>query len=194
MGFGSILQLIEKRQLILLSRRKRPYLMTLCWSSHMTSVLEVYNSNSLLSLTLIYLATKLIRPSSFPDQFQLWYANLKKCENHDEIYFLLCNDLELGWVQVSSFARWEQTLPHIQSQTVQSRGKEQKSINQLIGNSYHEGPYGRSPYDCKEIKTNKSKNNLQNILWGRTDNEAEAPVFGSYLIKMLMKDLDAGKD
>ena len=54
----------------------------------------------------------------------------------------------------------------------------------------------KSPLDCKEIKPVNVKRNQPRIFIGRTDAEAEAPVFWppdakSWLIR---KDLDAGKD
>ena len=55
----------------------------------------------------------------------------------------------------------------------------------------------KSPLDCKEIKPVNPKGNQLCIFTGRTDAEAETPIFWppdakSQLIKT--KDLDAGKE
>ena len=53
-----------------------------------------------------------------------------------------------------------------------------------------------SPLDCKEIKQVKPKRNQLWIFIGRTDAEAEAPIFWQPDVKSLFieKDPDAGKD
>ena len=53
-----------------------------------------------------------------------------------------------------------------------------------------------SPLDCKEIKPVNPKGNQSWIYIGRTDAEAEAPIFWSLDAKsgLIRKDLDAGKD
>ena len=52
-----------------------------------------------------------------------------------------------------------------------------------------------SPLDCKEIKTVNPKENQSWIFIGRTDDEAEAPIFWSPDAKsqFIRKDSDAGK-
>ena len=53
-----------------------------------------------------------------------------------------------------------------------------------------------SPLDCKEIKPVHPKGNQPWIFVGRTDAEAEAPIFGPPDAKSLLigKDPDDGKD
>jgi len=53
-----------------------------------------------------------------------------------------------------------------------------------------------SPLDCKEIKPVNPKGNQPWIFTGRTDTEAEAPIFWPPVAKswLFRKDLDAGKD
>ena len=53
-----------------------------------------------------------------------------------------------------------------------------------------------SPLDNKEIKSVNPKGNQPWILFGRTDAEAEAPIFWSSYAKsrLIRKDPDAGKD
>ena len=53
-----------------------------------------------------------------------------------------------------------------------------------------------SPLDCKEIQSVNPKGNQPLILTGRTDAEAEAPIFWPPDVKSLLtgKDPDAGKD
>ena len=53
-----------------------------------------------------------------------------------------------------------------------------------------------SPLDCKEIKSVHPKGNQSRIFIGRTDTEAEAPIFCPPDAKSQLtgKDLDAGKD
>ena len=52
------------------------------------------------------------------------------------------------------------------------------------------------PVDCKEIKQVNSKGNQPWIFIGRTDAEAETPIFGPPDAKNVLtgKDPDAGKD
>ena len=56
-------------------------------------------------------------------------------------------------------------------------------------------PLERYPLDCKEIKSVSLKGNQPCILAGRTDAEAEAPIF-CHLMQThdTRKDPDAGKD
>ena len=53
-----------------------------------------------------------------------------------------------------------------------------------------------SPLDCKEIQPVNHKGNHSWIFFGRTDAEAEAPIFGHLIVKswLIWKDPDAGKD
>ena len=53
-----------------------------------------------------------------------------------------------------------------------------------------------SPFDCKEIKPVSPKGNQPQIFMGRTDAEAEAPIFWPPDVKsqLIGRDLDAGKD
>ena len=53
-----------------------------------------------------------------------------------------------------------------------------------------------SPLDCKEIRPGDIKGNQSCILTGRTDAEAEAPIFWQPDVKsqLIGKDPDAGKD
>ena len=53
-----------------------------------------------------------------------------------------------------------------------------------------------SPLDSKEIKPINSKGNQPQIFIGRTDAEAEAPIFWPPYVKgqLIWKDPDAGKD
>ena len=53
-----------------------------------------------------------------------------------------------------------------------------------------------SPLDCKEIKPVHPKGNQPQILTGRTDAEAEAPILWPPDVKsqFIGKDPDAGKD
>ena len=53
-----------------------------------------------------------------------------------------------------------------------------------------------SPLECKEIKLVNSKGNQPWIFIGRTDAEAEAPIFGPSYVKSWLtgKDPNAGKD
>ena len=53
-----------------------------------------------------------------------------------------------------------------------------------------------SPLDCKEIKPINPKGNKSLIFIGRTDAEAEAPIFWPRDVKspFIGKDPDAGKD
>ena len=53
-----------------------------------------------------------------------------------------------------------------------------------------------SPLDCKEIQSVNPKGNQPLILTGRTDAEAEAPIFWPPDVKSLLtgEDPDAGKD
>ena len=53
-----------------------------------------------------------------------------------------------------------------------------------------------SPLDCKEIKPVNPKGNQPRIFIGRTDAEAEAPIFLPPNLKsgLTGKDPDAGKD
>ena len=53
-----------------------------------------------------------------------------------------------------------------------------------------------SPLDCKEIKPVNHKGNQPEILIGRTDAEAEVPIFWPPNVKSQLtgKDPDAGKD
>ena len=56
--------------------------------------------------------------------------------------------------------------------------------------------YLESPLDCNEIKQVNPKGNQPWLLIGRTDAEAEAPVFWPSDVKSWLtgKDSDAGKD
>ena len=53
-----------------------------------------------------------------------------------------------------------------------------------------------SPLDCKEIKPVNPKRNQSELFIGRTDAEAEAPIFWPPDVKnwLIKKDPDAGKD
>ena len=53
-----------------------------------------------------------------------------------------------------------------------------------------------SPLDCKEIKPVHSKGDQSWVFFGRTDAEAEAPIFWPPDVKsqLIGKDLDAEKD
>ena len=53
-----------------------------------------------------------------------------------------------------------------------------------------------SPLDCKEIQQVHPKENQSWVFIGRTDAEAEAPIFWPPDVKNLLigKDPDAGKD
>ena len=53
-----------------------------------------------------------------------------------------------------------------------------------------------SPLDCKETKPVNPKGNQSRIFIGRTDAEAETPIFWLLDVKsrLIGKDLDAGKD
>ena len=53
-----------------------------------------------------------------------------------------------------------------------------------------------SPLDCKEIQQVHRKENQSWVFIGRTDAEAEAPIFWPPDVKNLLigKDPDAGKD
>ena len=51
-----------------------------------------------------------------------------------------------------------------------------------------------SPLDCKEIQPVNPKGNQSRIFIGRTDVEAEAPLFGHLVERaVITKELDAGK-
>ena len=54
----------------------------------------------------------------------------------------------------------------------------------------------KSPLHCKEIKAVNPKENQAWIIIGRTDAEAEAPIFWPPDVKrqIIAKDCDAGKD
>ena len=54
----------------------------------------------------------------------------------------------------------------------------------------------QSPLDCKEIQLVDCKGNQSSVFNGRTDAEAEAPIFWPPDVKngLLGKDPDAGKD
>ena len=53
-----------------------------------------------------------------------------------------------------------------------------------------------SPLDCKEIKQVNPKGNQSSIFIGRTDAEAETPIFWPPDVKnrLIRKNPDAGKD
>ena len=53
-----------------------------------------------------------------------------------------------------------------------------------------------SPLDCKEIKPGNPKGNQSQIFIGRTDTEAESPIFWPPDVKsqLIRKDPDTGKD
>ena len=48
-----------------------------------------------------------------------------------------------------------------------------------------------SPLDCKEIQPVHSKGNQPWVFIGRTDAEAETPIFGAFLVPQLVKNLPA---
>ena len=54
----------------------------------------------------------------------------------------------------------------------------------------------KSPLDCKEIQPVNPKENQSWVFIGRTDAEAEAPIFWPPDVKngLIGKDSDAGKD
>ena len=53
-----------------------------------------------------------------------------------------------------------------------------------------------SPLDCKDIKAANPKGNQPWVFIGRTDAEAETPIFWPLDVKnwLIVKDPDAGKD
>ena len=51
-----------------------------------------------------------------------------------------------------------------------------------------------SPFDCKEIQSVRPKGDQSWVFIGRTDAEAEAPIFWPPDAKLTEKDSNAGKD
>ena len=96
---------------------------------------------------------------------------------------------------ISRSASEQSQSPALGTYGVQSRAIAQKVMTISQGsNPLEKTP--ESPLDSKEIKPVNSKGNKPWIFIGRTDAEAEAPVFWSPDVKsqLIGKDPDAGKD
>ena len=96
---------------------------------------------------------------------------------------------------ISGPASEQRQSPALGAHSVQSRATAQKVMTISQG-SYLLEKTLESPLDSKEIKPVNSKGNQPRIFIGRTDAEAEAPVFWSPDVKsqLIGKDPDAGKD
>ena len=102
--------------------------------------------------------------------------NLKQCQ----ITFIFPNVLLISCVNLE-----HENLPH--SQDDSGRGKKKNVERHLLTDT---------SFDSKEIKPVNLKGNQHQIIIGRTDAEAEVPVFWSSAVnsRLIGKVPDAGKD